>query len=147
MTTATEQIEQMMMSGKAVAHVLMSSKCREHIRRQYGVAGAKMSVPQATGRIKAIMSSPEAKGREHLAKHFAYSTDLSADAAIAALKVAPMATSDNDNRGNAKPPAQGRMAATLLAGGGGKPASEAGKRQDLADIIASFNDRRFNVRR
>ena len=40
-------------------------------------------------RIGAILNSPEAKGRESLAKHFATQTNLSAKAARAALKAAP----------------------------------------------------------
>lgn len=43
-------------------------------------------------RIKAIMTSPEASGREALANHFAYDTSMSADDAIAALTVAPKAS-------------------------------------------------------
>jgi signal peptide peptidase SppA len=42
-------------------------------------------------RIKAITTSAEAKGREDLAAHFAYDTDMTADAALAALAKAPAA--------------------------------------------------------
>lgn len=45
-------------------------------------------------RAKGIMTSPEAKGREALAEHFAYETDMSVEAAIAALKLAPVASAD-----------------------------------------------------
>lgn len=42
-------------------------------------------------RVKAITTSPEAKGRESLAAHFAHETDMTPDAAVAALKAAPLA--------------------------------------------------------
>lgn len=47
-------------------------------------------------RAKGIMASPEAKGREALAEHFAYETDMSVEAAVAALKLAPTASADGD---------------------------------------------------
>lgn len=40
-------------------------------------------------RIKAIVRSDEAKGREDLANHLAFETDMPAEAAVAALKAAP----------------------------------------------------------
>lgn len=49
-------------------------------------AGAAMQT-----RIAAILNSPEAKGRETLAQHFALSTALPAEDAVAALAVAPKA--------------------------------------------------------
>jgi signal peptide peptidase SppA len=42
-------------------------------------------------RVKAITGSPEAKGRETLAEHFAHNTDMSPEAAVEALKAAPKA--------------------------------------------------------
>ena len=43
-------------------------------------------------RISAIMQSNEAKGREDLAAHFAYDTDIAPEAALAALAKAPTAS-------------------------------------------------------
>jgi len=43
-------------------------------------------------RIKGIMTSDEAKGREAQAEHLAYETELSVEAAVAILATAPMAT-------------------------------------------------------
>jgi hypothetical protein len=40
-------------------------------------------------RISAILGSDEAKGREAMANHLAFSTDMNVDAAIGMLKVAP----------------------------------------------------------
>lgn len=54
-------------------------------------AAADKARADTKDRIKAIMTNDEAKGRETLAQHFAYETEMSADDAIAALKVAPKA--------------------------------------------------------
>lgn len=61
-----------------------------------GEKSAALSVvPQAVTaertRVKAIMGGDNAKGRETLAAHFAFDTDMSADAANAALAAAPKA--------------------------------------------------------
>ena len=42
-------------------------------------------------RVKAITGSPEAKGREGLAEHFAHNTDMTPEAAVEALKASPKA--------------------------------------------------------
>lgn len=46
----------------------------------------------AKSRVQAILTAPEAKGREALAQHFAFETEMPAASAIAALKAAPQAT-------------------------------------------------------
>lgn len=52
-------------------------------------ADAANAVATATkDRIKAIVNSEDAKGREALAQHFAFETDMTPEAAIAALKLA-----------------------------------------------------------
>ena len=51
--------------------------------------GAAEATAAAQARIGAILSSEEATGREALARHFAFDTQMSADDAVAALKVAP----------------------------------------------------------
>lgn len=78
-------------------------------------------------RIKAILASEEAKGREALAEHFAHDTEMTAEAAIAAMKAAPKieASSTTPAPGaaqNAAYEAQ-RLAAAGLAQPGGKPAA------------------------
>ena len=50
----------------------------------------------ATARIKAIMQAPEAKDRNDLAEHLAFNTTMEADAALAIMKAAPVATNSND---------------------------------------------------
>jgi signal peptide peptidase SppA len=47
---------------------------------------------EATKRISAILTSSEAKGREELAQHMAFSTEMPAEAAIALLGKAPTAS-------------------------------------------------------
>lgn len=53
-------------------------------------AGRTEGVAAATDRIKSILGSEEAKGREALAQHFAFNTTLSVDQAKGALAVAPV---------------------------------------------------------
>ncbi|WP_173087689.1 head maturation protease, ClpP-related [Devosia sp. 1635] len=83
-------------------------------------------------RIKAIMTSPEAKGREDQAEHLAYETEMAAEAAVAILAKAPKPTASD------KPAPANDDAATLearrlngegLNGSGGKPST---MRVDLA---------------
>lgn len=52
-------------------------------------------------RIRSILSSEEAKGREQMADHLAYSTSMSADDAKALLATAPKASSDETKKPNA----------------------------------------------
>ena len=55
----------------------------------------RAAVAQETkARIKGIMTHEEAKGREGLAEHLAYNTDLSVDDAVAMLKVSPKAEAE-----------------------------------------------------
>lgn len=54
-------------------------------------AGASMQA-----RIKQIMQSEAAQGREEMASHLAFDTDMSADAAIALLEKAPAAVENSD---------------------------------------------------
>ena len=69
-------------------------------------------------RIQAIMTSPEASGREMLAGHFAYDTTMSAEDAITALTVAPKAEAG----GQPEPdPAQEYEQRRILASGQSQP--------------------------
>lgn len=51
-------------------------------------------------RIKGIMTSAEAKGREELAEHFAYDTDMTVEAATAALAKAPKVEAEKKDEGD-----------------------------------------------
>jgi signal peptide peptidase SppA len=53
--------------------------------------GAKDAAAAMQARIGAILQHEEAKGREDLAKHFAFATDMTVEAAAAALAAAPKA--------------------------------------------------------
>ncbi|MFV1851633.1 MAG: S49 family peptidase [Thalassospira sp.] len=55
---------------------------------------AKDAIGGERKRIAGIMTSKEAEGRKDLAEHFAYETDMSVEAAVAALAKAPVAASD-----------------------------------------------------
>lgn len=62
---------------------------------------------ETKARIKGIMTHEEAKGREGLAEHLAYNTDMSVDDAVAMLKVSPKAEAakeepEGDSGDNAK---------------------------------------------
>lgn len=89
---------------------------------------ADNAVATATkNRIKAIVNSDDAKGREVLANHFAFETDMTPEAAIAALKLAAPTTAAATTEPTYE---ERRMAAAALAqpngGGGGsqgKPAA------------------------
>ena len=69
-----------MLAGRAEGHAAGLSDGK--------VAGAAAE----RARIKTIVESPEAKGREALAAHYAYATDQAPETAEAALKVAPKAS-------------------------------------------------------
>lgn len=83
------------------------------------IATATANVEKATKeRIKAIMTSPEASGREELASHFAYDTTMSAEDAVKALTVAPKA----EATGQPEPdPAQDYEQRRMLASGQSQP--------------------------
>ena len=83
------------------------------------IATATANAEKATKeRIKAIMTSPEASGREDLANHFAYDTTMSAEDAIKALTVAPKA----EAAGQREPdPADDYEQRRMLASGQSQP--------------------------
>lgn len=84
----------------------------------------------AKSRIKAIMTSEEAKGREELATHFAYDTEMTAEAAVAALGKAPKATAAAPEKSDAELLEERRLNGEGLTGG--KPAPTAAK----VDLVA-----------
>lgn len=62
------------------------------------LAAATTAVTAERGRVKSIMGAENAKGRETLAAHFAFDTDMSAEAANAALAAAPKAEAPKGSR-------------------------------------------------
>lgn len=89
-------------------------------------------------RIKAITTSEEATGREALASHFAYETDMTAEAAVAALKAAPQASAGN---GAGESYEARRLAASALAQPGGEKTAAPSVAAKL-NPTAIFNARR-----
>jgi ATP-dependent Clp protease, protease subunit len=89
------------------------------------------TLADSKARIKAISTSEDAKGREARAEHLAHETDMTAEAAIAVLKAAPVTAAAPTPPAVPAPAAQAssyetqRLAAASLAmpGGGGSQAS------------------------
>jgi signal peptide peptidase SppA len=92
-------------------------------------AGVKAGDAAAKARIGAILGSAEAEGRGDLANHFAFETDMTADAVIAALAKAPAAAAP-------APVVSTDALAAMMEGspqpnvGGGQQNSSAGAAQD-----------------
>jgi hypothetical protein len=59
--------------------------------------GIKQGSARERARIKAIITSDEAKGREELAHYFAFDTDLAADTVLLALAKSPAAKTTLDS--------------------------------------------------
>lgn len=88
-------------------------------------------------RIAAIMNSTEAKGREALAEHFAYDTDWTPEAAIAALVKAPKAA--------AAAPEEITLAAPVASIAGlelAEPISPIAKKAPVINSAEIYNSRR-----
>jgi ATP-dependent protease ClpP protease subunit len=92
-------------------------------------------------RIKAIMTADDAKGRDALASHFAYETEMSAEAAIAALKLAPQANASTPTLVGGQYEQRRLAASQLVQPAGGKPEQTTNKNV-LADAVARTNKRR-----
>lgn len=105
-----------------------------------GSADAAKLISAEKDRVKAILNSDEAKGRDELARHFALETDMTADAAIAAMKVSPKAAAQP---GKPQSYADRRMAAASLA----QPAAEAHGAETASTSVLSAAVARFNKRR
>lgn len=105
------------------------------------IAGAVAeAVKAAQARVKAIMTADAAKGREKLAEHFAYETDMTAEAALAALAAAPTAAATEPvQQPNETPEAYAarRTAAAGLAAPGVKPETKAKASISPREIFAS----------
>ena len=59
--------------------------------------GIKQGSASERARIKSIITSDQAKGREELAHYFAFDTDLAADTVLSALAKSPVAKTNLDN--------------------------------------------------
>lgn len=96
------------------------------------------AVAAAKARIKAITTAEAATGREALAAHLAYETEMSAEAAVAALEAAPKAVAETPPTDYA---ARRQAAAGLAAPGAGGDQNQP-KTTSLAAAVATTNKRR-----
>jgi ATP-dependent protease ClpP protease subunit len=101
-------------------------------------AAAADAVAAAKARIKAITTAEAATGREALAAHLAYETEMSAEAAVAALEAAPKAVAETSPTDYA---ARRQAAAGLAAPGAGGDQNQP-KTTSLAAAVATTNKRR-----
>jgi signal peptide peptidase SppA len=76
----------------------MADEKKENINLEEAKAEAAKEASKATAnRIQAIMESEEANGRESMAKHLAYNTDMAAEDAVDMLKTAPVAVANPES--------------------------------------------------
>jgi ATP-dependent Clp protease protease subunit len=81
------------------------------------------AIAAATARIQKILGSENSKGQEELAQHFAYKTELTAEAAIEALGAAQKKPAETDNDDGGSDPA-GYEAGRLQASGQAQPGAQ-----------------------
>lgn len=104
-------------------------------------ADIQKATADTKARIKAIMTSPEADGRQEQAEHLAYETEMTAEQAVAILaKGAKMAAPSDNPDPNPEPADYEASRATAAGLGGGKP-----KNAPRVDIVANMQ-RRFGVK-
>lgn len=85
-------------NGAPAADSKPSTMTAAQVVQQHPQAAADLTADAISGeraRIKGILASDEAAGRDDLAKHLAFDTDSTVDAAVAMLKVAPKAAAAN----------------------------------------------------
>lgn len=92
----TTQVDAPAGEGSADINTLQQRHAAELVRvRDEAAEGQRVAVIAARSderaRVAAIIGSEDAKGREPLAQHFAFQTEMPAEAAVAALKAAPKA--------------------------------------------------------
>lgn len=96
----------------------------------------KKALADSKARIKAILASDEAKGREELAEHLAHDTEMSTEDAVALLAKAPKVEAQTEEpKPNASAYEQRRLAAADLAKPGGAPRTEASGSKINRDAI------------
>jgi capsid assembly protease len=90
--------------------------------------GLKAGAASERTRIKAIIGSDQAKGREELAHYFAFDTDMAADVVLAALARSPSGKSSLEA-------AMAREVQPRLGPGGERPAGDAPQRMISTDDV------------
>ena len=122
-----------------------------------GISEQEVSAREATAaskardeeraRIKGILASPEATGRESLARHFAFDTALSVEAVEAALKAAPTEKATSAENPFAAAMATGNPDVGAHAGPSSEPGAEAGAEDASARMLrnwAALTGRKIN---
>jgi signal peptide peptidase SppA len=79
--------------GKLASNNLITSEQEKDETTMTDIAAARA---EERARMSGILNSEEAKGRESLARHLAEHTDMTVEAAVAALKAAPKAEAGSD---------------------------------------------------
>ncbi|MET4696954.1 S49 family peptidase [Endozoicomonas lisbonensis] len=101
-------------------------------------APAQPSAADERARISAIIGSEEAKGREQLAQHFAFETDMHAEAVVAALKVSPKAQAEPSKpQGSSLDRAMANADQPEISADGGEGASA--EDQQVNELCAAYN--------
>src|SRR4051812_28360345 len=89
-------------AGDTIAGTDHMAAIEKAVTQSFGegeTAGLAAGTAAERTRVKAIMSSEHAKGREGLAQHFAFDTAMTPEAAGAALAAAPKAAAVEAPRG------------------------------------------------
>jgi hypothetical protein len=103
---------------------------REASARAAGeVEGIKQGSASERARIKSIITSDQAKGREELAYYFAFDTDLAAETVLLALSKSPAAKTTLDN-------AMAREAQPKLGAGGERGSGEPPRMVSTEEVYA-----------
>jgi hypothetical protein len=103
---------------------------REAAARAAGEAdGVKKGGASERGRIKSIITSDQAKGREELAHYFAFDTDLAAETVLLALSKSPAAKTNLDS-------AMAREAQPNLGTGGERVSAEPPRMISTEEVYA-----------
>lgn len=103
---------------------------REAAVRTAGEAeGIKHGSVGERARIKSIITSEQAKGREELAHYFAFDTDLAAETVLSALAKSPAAKSNLDS-------AMAREAQPKLGAGGERASNESPRMISTEEVYA-----------
>jgi hypothetical protein len=91
--------------------------------------GIKQGSASERGRIKSIITSDQANGREELAHYFAFDTDLAADTVLSALSKSPAAKTNLDS-------AMAREAQPKLGAGGERGSTELPRMISTEEVYA-----------
>ena len=104
------------MSNKTDNTAVVEQAVHEQAVAAAKAEGVAEGAAAATARIGAILGSEEAKGRETLANHFAFKTEMSAEDAVAALAVSPKAESAPSGQAQEQTEGEGGFDAAMTNG-------------------------------